>query len=225
VTAGENPLRAELMRRFRTVETRVVIPGGHVDLLHPADPESLIDEADFDRDERLPYWADVWPSAVVLARHLAVLGDPARTMLELGCGAGLVATVAAMAGFDVTVSDYYADAMQFTRANVLQHAAVDPPALLLDWRALPDALARYDVVVASDVLYERPYGELVAEAIARTLADGGCAYLTDPGRVGVAAFLAAAAGCGLHVRTLDRIPYDAGGAARQTIDLYEVRWQ
>ena len=176
-------LRAELQRRFRTTETPVQVAGTEIMLLHPADPESLLSEEDFERDERLPYWADVWPSSIIMARHVAMLDSTGKTMLELGSGAGLVATAAALAGFDVTVSDYYEDSLRFSRANVQRHAHVDPAAWLLDWRALPASLPRYDVVVGSDVLYEKSYGALVAETIARTLKGGGRAYITDPGRI------------------------------------------
>ena len=38
-----------------------------------ADMEALwdaMDEADLDEDERLPYWAEVWPASVLLGRHI-----------------------------------------------------------------------------------------------------------------------------------------------------------
>lgn len=218
-------LRDELERRFRTRVTPVQVGGRQIDLLHPADPESLISEEEFEQDERLPYWADVWPSSIIMARHVAMLPANGRKLLELGSGAGLVATAAAIAGFDVTVSDYYTDSLLFSRANVLRHTGTDPRAELLDWRALPATLPRYDVVVGSDVLYERPYGALVAETIARTLRTDGVAYITDPGRIAVKEFLEATARRGLQVRTLERVPFEPEGAARQTIDIYEVRWE
>lgn len=221
----DESLRDELRRRFRTRETPVLVAGWEIALLHPADPEALISEEDFERDERLPYWADVWPSAIVLARFVATLEAAGKTFLELGCGAGLVATAAALAGFELMVTDYYEDALRFTRANVLHHAGADPAAMLLDWRALPGDLERFDVVAASDVLYERPYGELVAETFARTLAPEGRGYLTDPGRVAASAFVEAAGVRGLRVRTVARVPFDPEGARRQTIDLYEVSWR
>ena len=216
-------LREELERRFRTRVSPVQVGGRQIDLLHPADPESLISEEDFERDERLPYWADVWPSSIIMARHVAMLPGAGRALLELGSGAGLVATAAALAGFDVTVSDYYEDSLRFSRANVLHHTGIDPTAALLDWRALPATLPRYDVVVGSDVLYERPYGALVAETIARTLRDSGVAYVTDPGRVAVREFLDEAARRDLRVRTLERVSFEPDAGTRQTIDIYEVR--
>lgn len=212
------------MRQFRTRETPVQIAEWTIDLLSPAEPEALIDEEEFDRDERLPYWADVWPSSIVMARHVAMLDAAGKTLLELGSGAGLVATAAALAGFHVTVSDYYEDSLRFSRANVQRHAHVDPAAQLLDWRALPGNLPRYDVVVGSDVLYEKQYGILVAEAIARTLKGDGRAYITDPGRIATRDFIDEITRRGLHVRTLERVPFDPEAATRQMIDIYEINW-
>lgn len=224
-TRPTDPLRADLERRFRTRTTHVQVAQHDIALLHPADPESLISEEDFEQDERLPYWADVWPSSIIMARHVAMLPARGRQLLELGSGAGLVATAAALAGFEVTVSDYYEDSLRFSRANVLHHTGVDPKAELLDWRALPARLPRYDVVVGSDVLYERQYGALVAETIARTLRGDGRAYVTDPGRIAVKEFLEECARRGLHARTLERVPFDPEAALRQMIDIYEVRWE
>jgi predicted nicotinamide N-methyase len=77
-------------------------------------------------DERLPYWADVWPSARVLAERVATMQVDDRRFLELGCGAGLVSVAAAIAGFDITATDYYEEALRFTALNVLvKHGSID----------------------------------------------------------------------------------------------------
>ncbi|HEX8849874.1 MAG TPA: methyltransferase domain-containing protein [Gemmatimonadaceae bacterium] len=218
-------LEGSLRRRFRVAETTIETAGRTIELLHPASAEDLISEADFERDERLPYWAEPWPSSFVLAREL--LGGRwgtanGRALLELGCGAGLVATAAALAGFDVTASDYYDDALLFARVNAWRATRRDIMTLPLDWRALPDALSRWDVVLAADVLYERPYADLVARALARTIARGGIGVVADPGRVAAGAFVEACPALGLSVERAVRLPY-AEGAIRQTIDVYVVR--
>ena len=59
-------LEASLSRRFRVVETRVEIGDRALVILHPASAEDLIDEKEFEQDERLPYWAELWPSSRVL---------------------------------------------------------------------------------------------------------------------------------------------------------------
>ena len=96
----------ELLSRFETTTTRVDIDGESYEIVHPRDAESLIDEAAFNHDERLPYWADIWPSSLALARMIRGMKGDGHTLLELGCGIGLVASVAVRAGFEVTVSDY-----------------------------------------------------------------------------------------------------------------------
>src|SRR5687767_15515852 len=90
--------RAVLRRRFRLISAELEVGGHRVSLIRPESSESLISEEDFERDERLPYWAELWPSALVLARHIATLEGSGRALLELGCGVGLVATAASLAG-------------------------------------------------------------------------------------------------------------------------------
>ena len=44
-----------------------------MNILAVRDPDVLIDELDpdaFQEDERLPYWAEIWPSAMGLGMHL-----------------------------------------------------------------------------------------------------------------------------------------------------------
>lgn len=218
---------AELGERLALVAEPVELPlpGGGVrtlDVLRPGDAESLISEADFARDERLPYWADVWPSARILAGRLMAERGAGLTLLELGCGSGVVAAAAALAGFAVTATDYYDDALAVTRANVRRLAGVDAATRHVDWRAFPDDLGWFDRVVASDVLYERPYARLVARAYARTLARGGLGLLADPGRLAAPEFVDEARALGLDVGDPEEHPIDDDGR-RQLIRLYRLR--
>lgn len=216
-----NAAERALRRRFDVVESDVEVGDATFHVLRPRSAEALISEDDFARDERLPYWADVWPSSIVLAERLLGAAGAGRSLLELGCGLGVVALAAARAGYDVTVSDYYEDATAFARVN-LARADYAAAARTLDWRHLPDDLPTWDVVVASDVLYERPYAEFVAAVIARTLAPGGVGLVADPGRIAAPAFVDAARVIGLTVAEPDVVPIDVG-TVRQRIALYELR--
>ena len=113
-------VEASLRRRFRVIETSVPVADRMLSILHPANAEELIDEQDFARDERLPYWAELWPSARIMAAEIIAMPGGGRTLLELGCGSGLVASCAALAGFDVVASDYYEDAMRFAQVNAMR---------------------------------------------------------------------------------------------------------
>jgi predicted nicotinamide N-methyase len=186
--------------RFEPVERRIEVAGTTVSIWRPPDMESLIDIVAFETDERIPYWADVWESAIVLAEELAGLDGRGRTLLELGCGLGLPALVAARAGFAVTATDYEAAALEGVRFNADFNGVGPILTREIDWRRPPADLPRHDVVVAADVLYEPHHATALAGVIAATLAPGGLALVADPCRQHAAAFGPAAAAAGLTVR-------------------------
>ncbi|HEY9226712.1 MAG TPA: methyltransferase domain-containing protein [Gemmatimonadaceae bacterium] len=218
VAAVEESLR----RRFRVTTSDIKVGDRVLSILHPESAEDLIDERDFELDERLPYWAELWPSSRILAERVNEMRGGGRSLIELGCGSGLVATCAALVGFDVTVSDYYEDAVRFARVNAVRNGAPPPKGLVLDWRHLPPDLPRFDVVIASDVLYERAYGPLVAGAIGRALSPSGTAFLADPGRVGRDEFIRSLDGVGLTVSNRATFPFEEG-PIRQTITVFEIQ--
>jgi predicted nicotinamide N-methyase len=216
-------LRADLERRFRTARRVVQLAGREVELLSPANADDLISEDDYVKDERLPYWADLWPSAQILAREVREMRLGGMRVLELGCGLGLVAIGAALAGGEVTATDYYDDAILFATLNVATATGTSIAARMVDWTAMPADLGRFDVVLTSDVLYEPRYAALVAGAITATLRRGGEAIVADPGRIACADFLNECRARGLVVS--DSTPYAyAEGEIRQTITLYRLRW-
>lgn len=215
-------LKRELERRFRTSTRQVQLGGLDVTLLSPANADDLISEDDYVMDERLPYWADLWPSAQVLAEEVRTLRLRGERVLELGCGLGLVAIGAALAGADVTATDYYEDALQFAQLNVFEATGRTIATRMVNWVEMPKDLGRFDLVLASDVLYEHRYAPLVANAIAATLVRGGEAIVADPGRIAVESFLDECRARGL-VATSDQREWSEG-TIRQTVSLWRMRW-
>jgi len=219
-------LRRTLEREFTTATEPVSVGPWHVEILRPRNADDLISEADFVRDERLPYWADLWPSARVLAAAVSesppAAGGRRRRLLELGCGLGLATIAALRAGYDVTATDYYPDALRFTRANAYRAARRVPRTRLVDWRVFPADLGAFHRVIAADVLYEHSYAPLIAEAIVQTLAPGGAAVIADPGRIAAPAFLEGLPAHCLVLTGTDVRAYDEG-AIHQQISLYTVQ--
>ena len=213
---------ATLLGRFDIVETRIVLAGRALEFLRPRSADDLLDEEEFERDERIPYWAEIWPSARVLADRLVREPGAGRRCLELGCGVGAVCLAALLAGFETLGTDYYADALAFTRLNAARNDLPQPGTRLVDWRAYPADLQGFDLVAAADVLYEKPYAGLVAAAMARSLAPGGLGLVADPGRPRAQAFPDECRRHGLEVPSISRLLFDEGPTP-VTVDVYEVR--
>ena len=210
-----------LTRRFRTSIEDATVDEHTFSILKPANSDDLIREEDFVKDERLPYWADVWPSSILLAAKLIDLAGAGRTALELGCGVGLSTLAATSAGFDVLSTDYYEDALDVTRANVFRNLGTIGRTRLVDWRHFPPDLGTFDLVFASDVLYEKEYAELLPVLLLRLLAPKGIALIADPGRVAAPIFVEACGIHGLEIRKKETRPFEAG-EIRQKIDIYEI---
>jgi predicted nicotinamide N-methyase len=222
-TAEARTLRSELERRFRTSTRAVQIGGREILLLSPANADDLISEDDYVMDERLPYWADLWPSAQVLAEEVRTMRLAGQRVLELGCGLGIVAIAAMLAGADVTATDYYEDALLFAKLNAMDATGRTLATRMVNWVEMPSDLGRFDVVLASDVLYEHRYAPLVANAIASTLVRGGEAIVADPGRIALEGFLEECRERGIVGEPHPHAYVD--GEIRQTVTLWKLRWE
>lgn len=211
-----------LRARFDVVESDFDCGNRTFTLAHPRNSDVLIKEEDYVMDERLPYWADVWPSSRVLADHIVRQKGNGRSALELGCGSGLVACALAAAGYVVTATDYYADALEFTRNNAWRNTGRRITTRMVNWRQLPRDLGRFDVVVASDVLYEHTHGELVSDALLATLRDDGYALIADPGRLSLESFLLSAEEGGMALTRKWDTPFGEG-ESQQVVTLHALQ--
>jgi predicted nicotinamide N-methyase len=176
---------------FDPVRDEVAVGGTVLAILRPRSAEDLIDEDEFARDERLPYWAELWPSARALAGRVARRDLAGLRVVELGCGVGLPAVVAARCGADVLATDWYEPALAFTRANAAA-AGARLATMAVDWRHPPPALlARRpaDLVIGADLLYEARNGPALAALLPRLLRPGGEALVADPRRPGAAGLI------------------------------------
>ena len=176
------------------VEEVVAIAGRDLCLLRPRDTEALLDEEAFEHDEYLPYWAELWPSALALARAVAARALHGARTLELGCGLGLSSLAAALAGGRVLAVDWAPEAVAMTARNAERNGlAVE--ALRCSWTEPAPLLARapWNLVLASDVLYEARNGEALLPLLGRLVDARGEIWLADPGRAAAGPFLSAAA--------------------------------
>ena len=150
------------------VEETVALRGHEVRLVRPRDSEALLDEDAFEHEERLPYWAELWPSGIALADAVAARALRGARTLELGCGLGLPSIAAALAGGRALATDWSADALELVRRNAGRND-VDVETELCGWERAEGLVARapWDLVLASDVLYERRHVEVLLALLPR----------------------------------------------------------
>src|SRR3954452_12650764 len=96
-----------------TVRETVFIDDFTFQIERPADSDKLLDHpwvrSAYAADEYVPYWAQLWPAARMLAK-VAVREDWAASpqpvrVLEVGCGLGLAGIACLSRGLRVTFSD------------------------------------------------------------------------------------------------------------------------
>jgi predicted nicotinamide N-methyase len=193
------------------VEEVVPLHGRDLSLLRPRDAEALLDDDAFAREEFLPYWAELWPSSLALARAIAGRALRGARTLELGCGLGLPSIAAALAGGRVLATDWSEEAVAMTAANADRNDA-RVETLVCSWTEPEPLVARapWDLVLASDVLYERRNADILLDLLPRL---GDEIWLADPGRPPAGPFLEAAS-CTYEI-TSTTTPELANGAVHR----------
>ncbi|MEF2145048.1 MAG: 50S ribosomal protein L11 methyltransferase [Desulfovibrionaceae bacterium] len=156
-----------------------------------ADMESLWDEMDqaaFGEDERLPYWAEVWPASLLVCLWLEREKNflRGRRCLDLGCGLGLTALVGAWLGAEVLALDYEPRALGFARRNARINLEPDESARVLwtvmDWRAPGLREQGFSRIWGGDILYEKRFFVPLERLFRHCLEPGGEIWLGEPER-------------------------------------------
>jgi predicted nicotinamide N-methyase len=172
------------------VAERIPLPGGEIELARPLNAEALLSEEAFEHEEFLPYWAELWASAVALAHDVSLRSLRGKRTLELGCGLGLPSIAAARSGGRVLATDWSPDAVLATAANA-ERNDVRVETLECSW-ASPEAIVErgpWDLVLASDVLYERRNANLLLRLLPQLVDERGLVLIADPQRAAAARFL------------------------------------
>ena len=151
------------------------------DLQQFSDPAQLAERAGIS-SALWSLFGQVWPSGRVLAEAMQDFDIDGKRILELGCGLGLSSLVLQRRQADITASDHHPLAESFLVQNALQNDL--PPIAYCDLRwEIPDpALGRFDLIIGSDILYERGHAALLAQSIQRHAAARCEILISDPGR-------------------------------------------
>jgi predicted nicotinamide N-methyase len=128
-----------------------------------------------------PFWAFAWAGGQGLARY--ILDNPwnvqGSRVLDFATGSGLVAIAAAKAG---AASVLAADIDPFCAAAVRLNAAANGVEIAFDNRDFIGENNGFDVLLAGDVFYDKPFAERLISWFSRLASNGTTVLIGDPGR-------------------------------------------
>ena len=161
-----------------------------------------------------PLFGLLWPSGAHLAAQLALRPvTPGERILEIGCGLALASLVGHRRGADVTASDCHPLAAAFLLENLrlnhllpmkYRHGRWGAP-----WPPVPGlppessailVVGQFDLIIGSDLLYERDAAGVLATFISRHAAARAEVWIVDPDRGNRPAFNRQMAGQGFEMR-------------------------
>ncbi len=137
----------------------------------------------YQKDERIPYWADLWPSSIALSEYLSENACLVKgiQVIEIGCGLALAGIVAAKLGGHVILTDYLPEALEFAEYNWKLNFTSKANIQLLDWRN-PGKINPADVLIASDVAYESRSFNPLLKALKVLVKKDGLILISEPNR-------------------------------------------
>jgi predicted nicotinamide N-methyase len=130
-----------------------------------------------------PMYAAAWPGSQALARVIqdGRISVRWRRVLDVGCGSGVAASVAALHGGSAVGVDVDPLALLAAEALAARHHT-QFETLLTDPLDNDALTARFDVILAGDLFYDAQTAARGAGAVARWVAQGKTVLLADGGR-------------------------------------------
>jgi len=186
--------------------------------------ETLIEEACNEEDETCveadPYGMAVWPAAQVLAQAATAYGLRAQgsgerlRALELGCGCGLASLALLSLDMEVVATDFRELPLQLLQESAERLGVAERlETRLLDLRDHGQPLPKADLVLASDVLYEKQTAEAMAQRVVEARQQNCAVLISDIGRPNRKVFIEKLAG----LRPEESSEFASSGTAVQRV--------
>ncbi len=133
----------------------------------------------------------IWPSSEVLANFIYDYDFKNKRILEVGCGIGLSSLILNHLNADITATDYHPEAENFLDINTQLNKDSEIPFVRTSWSdEFIENLGKFDIIIGSDLLYERDHSELLSQFI-NAHANSNCkVILVNPNRGHQAKFTA-----------------------------------
>lgn len=119
---------------------------------------------------------------MVLARIVLEMDIQGVSILELGCGIGLPSHILNLRKANITATDVHPCAEEFMEQNASLNDSSKIPFVRTSWLDMDGVLGRYDVIIGSDLLYERNHVGQLSSFIERHSKSSNKVVIVDPGR-------------------------------------------
>jgi ETFB lysine methyltransferase len=129
-----------------------------------------------------PIFGVPWPAGIALAEAMCLIPIKGLRILEVGCGLGLASLVLKRRGANITASDHHPLAESFMRHNTDLNGLTPIVFSLAKWGGPDTGIGRFDLLIGSDLLYERDHARLLAGFVSLHANDTAQFVLADAGR-------------------------------------------
>jgi len=127
-------------------------------------------------------FGQAWPAGQALAEAMSGWPVAGKRILEVGCGLALSSLVLQRRGADITASDHHPLAGRFLEHNAALNGLPAIAYRELQWAGSDRELGHFDLIVGSDVLYERDHAALLSRLVQRHARPACEVVIADPGR-------------------------------------------
>lgn len=153
----------------------------------------------------------VWDSGRLLAELMSSYDVTGLRVLEIGCGIGLPSLVLNARGADITAMDHNPSAEAFLAYNVALNEGDPIPFSRGPTDDAAGELGQFDLIITSDVLYERGSASALCGLLGRHAAAAATVILVGPGRGGLGKYTRGMDALGFS-STRELVPFGEAGA-------------
>jgi len=129
-----------------------------------------------------PLFGVLWESSRPLAELMLDYDIEGKRILEVGCGIALASLVLSHRNADIVATDYHPEAGRFLEYNAALNGDKKIPFFRTGWAEMQPELGLFDVIIGSEVLYERGHALDLSDFISRHAKPAATVIIVDPGR-------------------------------------------
>lgn len=124
----------------------------------------------------------IWDSGKILAHLMADKDIENKKILEVGCGLAISSLVLNQRNAQITSTDYHPEVESFLKENARINLNKEIPFFLADWKNPSVSEQKFDLIIGSDLLYEKEHSILLSSFIEQ-YAEKECeVIIVDAGR-------------------------------------------